>query len=690
MADAAVHGARVPRDRRGRARRAPRTRPGPLDRSWNAAFPAVYRLDLSALHTPGRYRVVTSGGVRARSPWFRVRLGRLDLRHPPGRRGRPSTATSATAPTSSPARCTGSRPTCSTARASVYAWPHMQRGSDLITDRDLHRIGGPVDVEGGWFDAGDYLKFTHSTAYADVLLFTSARLLGRRTPAPLLAEARYGLRWLSKMWRPRTHTLLIQVGIGSGNKAGTFRGDHDGWRLPEADDARHQPCRPLRLPSTRLPGRRPRATPISPNLVGRVSAAFALAAQRDAAHHRGPRAPRAPPRRRRSTHARPPQHPAAPLGDRTPPRLLPRVELARRHAARRGRDRARPAPARPRRLAATSPTALASPTPSSAAPSPTPSTSTTPGRSPTPRWPTPCGPFRTARSPSSRARPGRRPRGPDQARHRPCASGPVRGLRAGRRVRRQLPHLRAGRDGRPLRRADPHPPVPGVREPAAHLAAGRRPLGRHLDGRHRPPLPAVHAAPGRQPVGHPRRHAPARRRRRRERPQRQGQLRRAVSAASRTACATAPPTQGLRQVRRAPGPLRRRRALVADRRAGARHDRSGDHRRRGTAAAPPARPRGRTPHRAEDEPADEARHSHDAARDQRPRGPRPPPRARPPVAHPARRADRALQADCLAAALAARGRRAGRRQRQLATAAPAPGPSCTPSTRAPGTWPRWT
>ena len=61
-------------------------------------------------------------------------------------------------------------------------WPRMERGSDLILDRHLHRIGGPVDVSGGWFDAGDYLKFTHSTAYNDVLLFSSARLLGRRTP----------------------------------------------------------------------------------------------------------------------------------------------------------------------------------------------------------------------------------------------------------------------------------------------------------------------------------------------------------------------------------------------------------------------------------------------------------------------------------------------------------------------------
>ena len=79
--------------------------------------------------------------------------------------------------------------------------------------------------------------------------------------------------------------LYIQVGIGSGNRAGTFHGDHDKWRLPQADDDdrgrldRYVSHRPVFAAGP--PGAR-----ISPNLVGRVSAAFALAAQVDAAHHR--------------------------------------------------------------------------------------------------------------------------------------------------------------------------------------------------------------------------------------------------------------------------------------------------------------------------------------------------------------------------------------------------------------------
>ena len=253
--------------------------------SWNSRFPAVYRLDLSRLRTPGRYRVVAQGTVRATSPWFRVTgAGRLfgtlldsgiafDQTQRDGRhviRGR-----------------LHRRPShLNDRRATVYHWPHMARGSDLITDRRLHPLGGPaVDVEGGWFDAGDYLKFTHSTAYNDVLLFTSARLLGRRAPAALTTEARYGLRWLAKMWDARTRTLYLQVGIGSGNRAGTFRGDHDLWRLPQADDRDH--ARRDRFVSHRpVLAAAPAGSPISPNLVGRVVASFALAAQADARDHR--------------------------------------------------------------------------------------------------------------------------------------------------------------------------------------------------------------------------------------------------------------------------------------------------------------------------------------------------------------------------------------------------------------------
>jgi endoglucanase len=255
---------------------------------WNAGYPAVYDITFTALSRPGRYRLVVHGAVRATSSPFPVedaatmyrklirdgvafdqvqRDGRNIIAGPLNRR---------------PAHLNDRA-------ATVYAWPHFQPDSDVITDARLTPLRGPVDVEGGWADAGDYLKLTHSTAYNDVVLYASQRNLGRQAPSSLTAEARFGYEWLSKMWDERSRTLYLQVGIGSGNEQGTFVGDHDLWRLPQDDDrdtgADHRYVTHRPVFEAAPPGHL-----ISPNLVGRVSAAFALAAQVDAAQHHRARA----------------------------------------------------------------------------------------------------------------------------------------------------------------------------------------------------------------------------------------------------------------------------------------------------------------------------------------------------------------------------------------------------------------
>src|SRR6185312_2256469 len=102
------------------------------------------------------------------------------------------------------------------ARATVYRWPtYEDPDSDVIVGAALHPAGGPaVDVEGGWFDAGDFVKFTHTTAYSDALLMIAQREPGARAPAALARETRYGLDWLAKTWDPAAGRLVIQVGIG--------------------------------------------------------------------------------------------------------------------------------------------------------------------------------------------------------------------------------------------------------------------------------------------------------------------------------------------------------------------------------------------------------------------------------------------------------------------------------------------
>jgi len=248
--------------------------------SWNAAYPDVYPIDFSPVSSPAIYRVVVSGPVSASSDRFRVESA-ASLYGPlinDGVNFFQNQRDGAHVIRGSLGRQPSHR---NDASATVYADPIFEPGGSDVIKGDLKKIGGPVDVEGGWFDAGDYLKFTFTASYADDLLYAAARALGPRAPASLSAEAQHGTQWLNKMWNRSSKTLYLQVGIGSGNET-TFYGDHDLWRLPQVDDsdtnamdyfaAAHRPVFEAAAPGAR----------IDPDIVGRVAAAFGFAAQADA------------------------------------------------------------------------------------------------------------------------------------------------------------------------------------------------------------------------------------------------------------------------------------------------------------------------------------------------------------------------------------------------------------------------
>jgi hypothetical protein len=207
-------------------------RVGPRTGRWNGRYRAVHRIDLSPLRRPGRYRIVVDG-LAAASPTFRVAT-----RHDLFRKLVDDTVRffqvqrdGANVP-----RRLDRRPSHLTDRhATVYATPVFEGDGGDVPAAPLEPVGGPVDVEGGWFDAGDFVKFTHATAYSVAEMLVVQRGLHRRDRA-LAAETRHGLRWLDKVWDERHRVLYAQVGIGTGSERFGFVGDHDVWRLPEADD----------------------------------------------------------------------------------------------------------------------------------------------------------------------------------------------------------------------------------------------------------------------------------------------------------------------------------------------------------------------------------------------------------------------------------------------------------------------
>lgn len=253
-------------------------RVGPRTGSWNHHFESVRTVDLSALTTPGSYRLALTGTASGTSRRFRVAPARELMASLAEQNVRFFRAQRDGA--EAPADVLHRRPShLSDRTATVYATPRFSSDGASLEDDRPRQAGGPVDVAGGWFDAGDFLKFTHTASYSVIQMFLAARELPGTAGLP--AEAQYGVRWLDRMWDGRSGTLYAQVGLGVGNDR--LRGDHDLWRLPEADDALrvtpgHRDHLLKNRPVFRVnePG-----APISPNLAGRVAAAFALAAQAD-------------------------------------------------------------------------------------------------------------------------------------------------------------------------------------------------------------------------------------------------------------------------------------------------------------------------------------------------------------------------------------------------------------------------
>jgi len=168
--------------------------------------------------------------------------------------------------------------------AAVFSSPQFDADDNILAD--LQPVGGTVDASGGWWDAGDYLKFVETHSYTVALMLVGVRdfpsQMGAASgSANFTNEAKFGLQWLKKMWDDDTQLLYYQVGIGTdfANNPNLLS-DHDLWRLPQVDDTlggtdptlryvRHRPVFAAGAAGAK----------ISPNLAGRLTADFAECSQ---------------------------------------------------------------------------------------------------------------------------------------------------------------------------------------------------------------------------------------------------------------------------------------------------------------------------------------------------------------------------------------------------------------------------
>jgi endoglucanase len=253
---------------------------GPDLGKWSAGYPHIYALDFSQVTAAGTYTVSVAGPIPASSPSFRIDTGTSlysgalanSLSFYQTERDGPNFIANAlrTAPGH-----------LNDQNAMTYLTPNANSSGHF--KGDLSPLGVTINAAGGWWDAGDYLKFVQTTSYTvDLLLlgvrdFPSQMGPGSAT-SDFTAETKFGADWLLRMWDDSTQTLYYQVGIGAGNSA--TRGDHDIWRLPQADDT-FGGTDPLYRYIRNRPVFRagPPGSLISPNLAGRQAAALAEAFQ---------------------------------------------------------------------------------------------------------------------------------------------------------------------------------------------------------------------------------------------------------------------------------------------------------------------------------------------------------------------------------------------------------------------------
>ncbi|MBV8550735.1 MAG: glycoside hydrolase family 9 protein [Acidobacteriaceae bacterium] len=192
-------------------------------------------------------------------------------------------------------------------QAKVYLTPPLD-DNDLIatSSAPLAATGAVIDGSGGWWDAGDYMKYVETTSYTVALqeigirdfpnqlgpgaplnppsppasISYAGNAAGSPSSSDFTSEAQFGIEFLMKMWDDKSRTLYYQVGNSQDWVNYSFLSDYDIWRLPQADDdwdgcssdATYICHRPAFVAG-------PAGSKISPNLAGRLAADFAVCYQ---------------------------------------------------------------------------------------------------------------------------------------------------------------------------------------------------------------------------------------------------------------------------------------------------------------------------------------------------------------------------------------------------------------------------
>jgi endoglucanase len=244
--------------------------------AWGT-FPNVYALDFDSVSAAGVYTISVTGPIVATSPSFKIDTA-ANLYSTPLANTLSFYENERDGPNFIPSALRTAAGHLNDQSAKIYLTPTFNKKDNAGA---LTPTGAVIDASGGWWDAGDYMKFVETHSYTVGIMLTGVRDFPNQmgtgsSTSNFTTEARFGLDWLQKMWNDTRKTLYYQVAVASGGHA--YAGDHDIWRLPQADDS-YQGC----TATYRYICNRPvfintggAGASISPNLAGRLAASFAL------------------------------------------------------------------------------------------------------------------------------------------------------------------------------------------------------------------------------------------------------------------------------------------------------------------------------------------------------------------------------------------------------------------------------
>src|SRR5260370_5811060 len=175
--------------------------------AWGT-FTSVYALDFDSVSTAGTYTISVASPIAATSPAFKIDTA-ANLYATPLANSLYYYETSRDGPNYIPNALRTAPSHLNDQSAKVYFTPAFNKKDNA---GPLTPTGAVIDASGGWWDAGDYMKFVETHSYTVAMMLIGVRdfpgQMGSGASASnFTSEARFGLDWLQKSSRDSPKTL---------------------------------------------------------------------------------------------------------------------------------------------------------------------------------------------------------------------------------------------------------------------------------------------------------------------------------------------------------------------------------------------------------------------------------------------------------------------------------------------------